>query len=558
MASIDDGSEELFDMCCTPCSKKGSQNSQGVYYCEHCMEVFCPTCLDFHARFSAMTSHKVVSVTAMPVDRPRGVPPGSMSPCTEHGDQSITMYCKDHDTVGCPVCVALNHRSCQDLSYIPNVARGIKVSEGIQETRRDLEETRQLLVKLKTKTENVLPQFDKRAEVLIKTIEEFKSSLTKLIETMAVAAKNQVQIRFDTLKSQTEKQVAELDSHLTNIELKQSRLESTAHVDESQLFVEMKLGKLLLQAAQDSLQQVVASPSHVGFLPSLDLEKVVREQRQLGKVIEVKSYNVLGTGESGKCDITDICQLCDGTILLADNKHSCLKRLDKMYTLVDIFTLKNPPESICVIGSLSEKSHKIAVTQGESGIVELFQVSTAFISVSKFSTGAFCNGIAHKDGILFVLCIPKKERSRVFVYNLEGKLLRHLTQYESGNLLLSPSKIAVNDLGNKLYIADMHSGLVVLSTDGRVLSGNRDIRPATGICNGQDGHVYISSLAKQMVVAVDTRNNRANIRAVLTTASGLESAQCVCFDRCFYEQRGQTRLIVSLTGLPTEIVTVIV
>jgi hypothetical protein len=48
--------------------------------------------------------------------------------CTHHEGKTIELFCGDHDELCCSVCVAVGHRACKDVVYIPQAAAGVESS----------------------------------------------------------------------------------------------------------------------------------------------------------------------------------------------------------------------------------------------------------------------------------------------------------------------------------------------------------------------------------------------------------------------------------------------
>lgn len=48
--------------------------------------------------------------------------------CTHHEGKILELFCADHDELCCSVCVAVGHRACSDVVYIPQAAVGVESS----------------------------------------------------------------------------------------------------------------------------------------------------------------------------------------------------------------------------------------------------------------------------------------------------------------------------------------------------------------------------------------------------------------------------------------------
>ena len=72
------GSEEVFDVTCTPCGHEGT-NVEAVNFCVDCAEYFCAVCTKYHQKLRLMSTHTVV--TADQADQ------ASIPPAYTHYDQ---------------------------------------------------------------------------------------------------------------------------------------------------------------------------------------------------------------------------------------------------------------------------------------------------------------------------------------------------------------------------------------------------------------------------------------------------------------------------------------
>ena len=110
-SSVFKGSEEIFDICCLPCSESGKV-TEAIKFCVDCGSNFCAECLQDHNKFPALRSHQILdkvgqggseenieSRTELPTER-----------CSIHHGKLVDMFCKDHDEVCCAACIAIKHR----------------------------------------------------------------------------------------------------------------------------------------------------------------------------------------------------------------------------------------------------------------------------------------------------------------------------------------------------------------------------------------------------------------------------------------------------------------
>ena len=61
-----------------------------------------------------------------------------------------TIYCPNHDTICCPVCISTNHKKCDDLMAIPEIIKAAKTSSiiaNLEQSLRDMKHNIGIAVK---------------------------------------------------------------------------------------------------------------------------------------------------------------------------------------------------------------------------------------------------------------------------------------------------------------------------------------------------------------------------------------------------------------------------
>ncbi|XP_053385735.1 uncharacterized protein LOC123537751 [Mercenaria mercenaria] len=135
--SIAEGPEQIFDTC-SPCSESGS-SKEADKFCVDCGSYFCAKCLLDHNKFPALRSHHISdkpeqnkrneTQTSLPTER-----------CSIHHGKLVDMFCKDHDEVCCAACIAMKHRACVNVDYIPSISNGIRDSTEYKDTKHSLQD----------------------------------------------------------------------------------------------------------------------------------------------------------------------------------------------------------------------------------------------------------------------------------------------------------------------------------------------------------------------------------------------------------------------------------
>ena len=114
-------SEESFTIACDPC-EYDHISKKATAYCHECAEYLCEWCKTAHGKAKLTRSHKLLSGELMPTKRPAAEMPvldTVLCSCTEN---KVSIYCKEHCSLFCVNCSALQHRRCKtsDIDEVSN------------------------------------------------------------------------------------------------------------------------------------------------------------------------------------------------------------------------------------------------------------------------------------------------------------------------------------------------------------------------------------------------------------------------------------------------------
>ncbi|XP_053378844.1 uncharacterized protein LOC128548339 [Mercenaria mercenaria] len=117
------GSDIEYDFVCDPCEEEGHR-FEAYGFCSDCNHYLCETCYTAHRRPIPMRNHKLLDKNDMPKVRPK---PTSVNnevieeKCDVHVGKFVEFYCGNHDTIGCSVCMTLEHKSCDSVQFVPDM-----------------------------------------------------------------------------------------------------------------------------------------------------------------------------------------------------------------------------------------------------------------------------------------------------------------------------------------------------------------------------------------------------------------------------------------------------
>ncbi|XP_045178921.2 E3 ubiquitin-protein ligase Midline-1-like [Mercenaria mercenaria] len=261
-----DASDALYDFPCSPSAKDG-KNVEAMFQCMDCQIFYCHTCVTGHNKFTE--NHNVVDKSSKLFDQGQGKRylksfssselPSNL--CEEHQGEVIKLFCGQHDVVCCTVCVAVKHRSCTDVEYIPNIANRLLEKQGKDKTKLALEKVKDDLQNLKSKKQRELEELNVQRDGIIDDIEKFKRDLIAQIEDLETNTIKEVQDKYKEIEGEINTSSKKINGILKDVEEHIGRLYQFESNNEAQLFVAIKIGEKKISDGNDCVRQATAKKS---------------------------------------------------------------------------------------------------------------------------------------------------------------------------------------------------------------------------------------------------------------------------------------------------------
>ncbi|XP_060588500.1 uncharacterized protein LOC132743921 [Ruditapes philippinarum] len=500
---IKDGSDADFEYTCTPCGDDDIRE-EAVKFCPVCEEYLCTSCTRQHGRRKATRSHTLQDCDALTT---KGTAVTMVTKCRYHLDRDIEMYCEVHDMVYCMKCIIDNHRSCNGVSNLEDVSSH-QVKE-IERLKTDMKTIQERLDDTDQKLKTNISSVEKQRNEIISQIEGIEREFVDHIRKLKHKALEALNSDFTLAKEEVEINVSQISKVKQEIEQACSQLQTVDSMNVRQQFVQTKLVQQTVNNALKVFKQSEAKGcQYLRFTENAELKSLIIASTSLGsvekttennsllyKVSSQKEINIKMKNDGVQCYINDICQLTDGTIILADSNNKRIKRLDGNYNIKDCLDLESYPRGICCTGNT-----EVAV--------KLYNDKVWFIStgnsLSKMRdisvTGGGYWGMAYCAGQLWV-----SDLNGVNVYNMTDTLLKSFSKDVNGQRIFksSPQQMAVS--GDTIIVTDNSDGAVCLNRDGTVKRELRDKRLANtrGVCVANDGTVFISGLNSNNILMFD-------------------------------------------------------
>ncbi|XP_060561285.1 uncharacterized protein LOC132721053 [Ruditapes philippinarum] len=532
MAEVDGRSTLTdIDIVCTPCFEDDIRE-QAVKYCPECQEFLCTGCTRHHGRQRMSRSHKLVDKN----EAKQGPHFAVQAKCLYHPDREIEMYCEEHDMVYCLKCIATHHRSCKGVTGLDDLSVSADQKRETERLKADIMNIRERLENTDKKTKTNLKSIEEQRNDVILQIEGLARGLVEHIQKLEREALEGLDAEYFLVKGELEKNVSKLSKAIEEIEQVRSQLQDVDSLDKIQQFVKTKLtqqnvndavkvfekneakgSQSLYLKENTELKSSVSSSTYLGSVQKITESKRLPKSRTY-KVRSQKEENIRMKNDKANPFICDICQLPDGTIILADNNNKRIKRLDVNYNIKDCLDLETRPRGISCTGNT-----EIAV--------KLYNSKVSFISVRSSLSKVRDISVADEGYWGMTYCAGELwiSAKTVNIYSMAGTILNSIGSDVNGqHIFTSIDQMTVS--GENVLVTDNSDGAVCLNRDGTIKSELRDKRLADtrGVCVSNDGTVFISGYSSHNIMMFNSEGKC--LGELVTKDSGLINPLSLLFD----------------------------
>ncbi|XP_052260516.1 uncharacterized protein LOC127864681 isoform X2 [Dreissena polymorpha] len=453
--------------------------------------------------------------------------------CEAHEDKILTQFCQDHTQLCCSDCVVKIHSQCSKVTQISELTNSQPTGlEGLSvELETVLGEIKTLQISQKASIQSLQRTYKEHSAVMI---EQMLGNLNTYIDecdnnSVGTSGGNEQYLKEEMCRSVLSI-VNEFDN-ITTKELNEMK-DEVLSIKESVTSSIHKCTTLHNDLSQfHELVQKIGDNKELCLIASIKCKHIIQQALTVlgksGKAFNVQQksvHNVRIPCDSVTCDISGICVLPDGQVLVADFDNKRVKLLSQQYQVVSHWDVNAYPRAICLI---TPNEVAVAVNDYDSKIHEVQFITVnqgKLVSGRKFQLQHECRGIAHQNGDLFVT-----SGKDLYKYTLSGKLICRLYQDRSGDLTVY--KCAVSPTGDRLYITSWsHDKLLTLARDGTLLATYTDpalVRPY-GLHVTPAGQVLVCGCWSHTVLQVGWEGE-SELAALATEEDGVWGPWSVCY-----------------------------
>ncbi|XP_053402930.1 uncharacterized protein LOC128558110 [Mercenaria mercenaria] len=496
-------SDETFDLLCTVCKRKG-KNTEAEKYCVDCGDYYCLTCVKVHDDVPLLTGHKILGKGQFQSMSTGKQPPVPTERCDKHSHKHVDMYCQNHDDVGCSTCMAIEHRLCQDIFYIPDFIQNNARIVNPKNIQQELETSAKILDEYLDDFQQERQQILKSKADSIEEIRKFRQEINARLDEIEQNSVADTENRYKVLIKEIEDRMKLLLKNKASITSAKDKYAS-ARSNVSQEFVNGKKGRKVARNAKACVEDSKAGfhRKDIKIIPDQIILPMLKEMNMLLKVAEKdsllqaknkKTPTVKIPSDTHVCNITSVCYLEDGSLILCDNNNKKLKHLDSSsYTVREYYDLPCFSWQVCPINK-----QEVAVSVYMKKEIHLISHSNKMRKTNEIKTDFECRGLAHADGNLYI----SDKHTSVYVYSVSGRKLKCISMDPSGQFKFNLPRLAVNKDGSKMYITCLNNGLIILDNNGQVVRkfNGPELQNPCGIFQTSSGSLLVASAGSSNVL----------------------------------------------------------
>ncbi|XP_060573282.1 uncharacterized protein LOC132731172 [Ruditapes philippinarum] len=512
MATVGSGSDECINFKCCLCEKKNITKEADTY-CVECQDYFCSPCTDLHKLFpSAVGVHQFIDKSSFnTADLQKSLPSFPVERCETHKIKLLDMYCADHDYIACATCIAIKHRTCQNIHSVPD-----EIDALYQKT--EVEDIQQKLLRIKTKMEDtekakklLIKELNVQKEKAAESIRQFRKEMEEILDTLEMATIKTLEEKYKNAIEKLENDINKLQKHINEIKRSSENL-TKSFGNKAQEFVTVKTSRKQIMEANKAEALTNTSDVKLEFNDDSTMINAFKDFQTFGfvsvsesvnmrdKLYDVKSKKLVNIKLENNRKTSSVYSSCftdDGLLFLADYNNKALKLIDlSSESIKDCLDLYASPLSICQVNK-----NDFAVSLNNKTI-QFVSKGNKLNAIKQLKIDHYCHGLACRDDKLFI----SDQSTSVYIYDMNGSMIRKITSDKQGNAIFRHNRhVSVSSDGKMIYVADSTKGLIVLDLEGnyKTTITDPDFVNLWGVCTDKRGKIFVCGWGQSKIVQIN-------------------------------------------------------
>ena len=244
--------QDTADILCAICESQHITKCAG-HWCPECEEGLCSDCQKHHSLSKPTRTHGIISIENYK-KLPKSISE-IVHKCKDH-EMKYTIYCPNHDTICCPVCISTNHKKCDDLMAIPELIKAAKTSSIIANMEQSLRDMKHVIGIAVKDREGNLSSIRKRRQHYSDEIKQIRVKINSHLDTMEQRIKGELIDVEENVKLQIENLLIELSKRSDKInEIQGTTLALKEFASDLQTFLGSKSIEVEVEKQEKSLSE---------------------------------------------------------------------------------------------------------------------------------------------------------------------------------------------------------------------------------------------------------------------------------------------------------------
>ena len=257
--------QDTADVLCGICESQHITKC-ACHWCPECEEGLCSHCQKHHSLSKATRTHGIISIENYK-KLPKSISE-IVHNCKDH-EMKYTIYCPNHDTICCPVCISTNHKKCDDLMAIPELIKAAKTSSIIANMEQSLQDMKHNIGIAVKDREGNLSLIRKQRQHYSDEIKQIRVKINSHLDTIEQRIMGELIDVEENVKLQIENLLTELSKRSDTInEIQDTILALKENASDLQTF----LGSKSIEIEVEKQEKFVESLSEDGSLKQLNIK----------------------------------------------------------------------------------------------------------------------------------------------------------------------------------------------------------------------------------------------------------------------------------------------
>lgn len=552
---------------CEPCQKQNKESVRADVWCKHCRICLCKTCINYHN--ALFLDHET-----MPVDqalRQPSILTEDEIRCSRH-NQSMELFCLDHNTLVCSVCVALEHRRCVQVLTTEFYAKELKNTREVEKLVEQFNECLSSLEEIVNENIKQHQNLNNKKDDIKKKMKTFRGLITGHLDKLEESFNQRLTKVHKEEKDKIQSRIQECKVTQSAVEHSRKMIQATASYGSNAQFV-----ATVAKARENYLDFKQKAMENSAKLESIDIKfrfnpkardipatimelgevkishgrpeapKPIAEMKPMidKRAVLIRDFHIRLPSDSNDCVVTGGIYLPDGKVILCDFHNKTVKMFKDTGIFISKVLLTSEPFDICQV----DMNTLVCTLPNNREIALLNMTDESLLLQNTVFVGKVCYGVDEIRGNLVLLFPLDKPVPSMSVIEVDGHVLDTVHRRSSGKAMFEnrPFHLAINQRTAEIVVTQKTVGIgenraIVLYSDLNVrLSIEHDsIRWARGVSiDGQD-NIYICGQNSSNVMKLSSDGSDA--RVLLDATDGLEhpAAIHICGDRFFLSDVGYT------------------